>query len=290
MNVIVFSKDRPLQLHAYIESLLHYSELSQNQIIIIYKESEKIPYEKVKRIFDGCKWINETNFDLDLRMAIELCSSHIMFGCDDVLFIGDLKLKECITYLDDRQEIFGVSLRLGDNINPHPVYLENTLGFKVWNWEEANSVHYDYPWELDSTLYRKIDIQNIIANLKEIKSPNFLESLVAENAGVLIKQKLLACQSGKGKAIVITVNRVQGTHPNAVDDTQDYSVEKLFELYNYSDARIDYRLISKIHAPRIHVGAEFMLFEKSYYNRYKYLYVKFKRKFMRAIKSTLNIV
>lgn len=280
MNVIVFSKDRPMQLNAYIESLLHFSELSPSQIIILYRESKAIPYAKLLHKFSNCIWIKESNFDVNLREAINICNDHIMFGCDDVVFTGQLNLNKCIEYLNVHNDLFGVSLRLGENISPHPEFLNKSSSFHVWDWSRADVPHYGYPWELDATLYRKVDIQNIITQIGHIKSPNFLESLVADRSQYLIPKKLLAFEGSRNKAVVITVNRVQETHLNVVDETVDYSIERLNQLFNVQDMRIDFIAISRMPTSRIHVGAEFMIFDKNKLPFIRFILIKIKRKFL----------
>lgn len=278
MNVIVFSKDRPMQLDAYIESLIHFSGILPSKIIIIYKESKIIPYAKVQKKFSDCIWIEESEFDVNLREAINTCDDYVMFGCDDVVFVGQLNLNECINYLEAHNEVFGVSLRLGSNITPHPKFLDKSSGFYIWDWSKAKVVHYDYPWELDATLYRKFDIQEIIDKIPDIKSPNFLESLIAENSKALISKKLIAFQSGRSRAVVITVNRVQETHQNIIDDTINYSTQRLYELYDAQDVRLDFMKISKMPTSRIHVGAEFMIFEQNRLMFCRFMMIKIKRK------------
>lgn len=280
MNVIVFSKDRPMQLNAYIESLLHFSDLSPSQIIILYRESKAIPYEKLLHKFSDCIWIKESKFDDDLREAINICNDHVMFGCDDVVFTGKLDLNKCIKYLNSHNELFGISLRLGNNISPYPEFLNKSSDFHVWDWSSTDVAHYNYPWELDATLYRKIDIQNIINQIGHIKSPNFLESLVADRSKSLISKRLLAFEGSRSKAIVITVNRVQETHPNVVDETINYSIERLNQLFNLQNTRIDFIAISRMPISRIHVGAEFMIFDKNKLPFFRFILIKIKRKIL----------
>lgn len=288
MNVIVFSKDRPLQLDAYLESLLFFSNLTSSQITIIYRESQAIPYNKVIQRFNDCVWIKESNFDLDLRNAVSVSDNYIMFGCDDVVFTGQLNLNECIEYLSAHNEVFGLSLRLGVNILPHPKFINNSSGFRVWDWAKTNVPHYNYPWELDATIYRKSDVQNIIVKISNIKSPNFLESLVADRAEALIPKKLLASQNSRSKAIVITVNRVQETHPNVVDETIDYSIERLYDLYEKHDCKINFRAISNMPSSRIHVGAEYMVFEKNSFMLFRFFIIKLKRKLLSVLGLGFN--
>ena len=45
ISVIVFSKGRPMQLHAYLESLLRYSDAVPEEITVLCCETEGIRYD-----------------------------------------------------------------------------------------------------------------------------------------------------------------------------------------------------------------------------------------------------
>lgn len=50
ISVIVFSKGRPMQLHAYLESLLRFSDAALEDITILCCETEGIRYDKVRKV------------------------------------------------------------------------------------------------------------------------------------------------------------------------------------------------------------------------------------------------
>ena len=37
-----------------------------------------------------------------------------------------------------------------------------------WDWEKSNEQHYNYPWELDCTVYRKEDVVRLIEEEEKI--------------------------------------------------------------------------------------------------------------------------
>ena len=86
-SIVVFSKDRPLQLHAYLESLLLFSDALPQNITVIYKYSEGINYAKVISHFPLINWHNQGDFYSDLMTAVSSSGKYILFGCDDVVFI-----------------------------------------------------------------------------------------------------------------------------------------------------------------------------------------------------------
>lgn len=258
LSVIVFSKERTLQLHGYLESILEFSDITANHISVIYKENEDISYEKTISFFPSINWIKETNFIDDLRRTILKSNDYIMFGCDDVVFKSQFSSLFAIDVLSKDERIFGFSLRLGKNIKPLPKIVYNHLEYFVWNWKKCGVAHYNYPWELDATIYRKSDILDIIAHASnEFKNPNFLEGNVAINANKIIFKDLLASFK-YSKCFVITVNRVQNTHPNSFDSSANTCIEMLHKKYLNGD-RLDISAISKMKNRKIHVNSKYFV-------------------------------
>lgn len=257
-TIIVFSKDRPMQLHGYLESLLWASECREEQTYVLYREVLPICYDKVKTYFPRVHWIAETNFVEQLQEIIAIADEYIMFGCDDVVFVDRFKLEKMETYLQDHESVFGFSLRLGRNIKPMPKKVNRDGEFCVWKWTDSKG-HYGYPWELDCTMYRKADVIKIIGKIGtgNIKSPNYLEAIPEDNPMEFVSRENLVSYYDKSKAIVITVNRVQETHQNGVDSSKMTDVLSLFIEYQYEDRILDLNSIAKYGHYRVHVGSEY---------------------------------
>ena len=99
-SIIVFLKDRPLQLHGYLESLLKYSDTEQSGIAIILKETDAVDYSRTIESFPMVKWIKESDFSSDLMSCLNAAKSdHVMFGVDDVVFIKPFQFKTIETFL-----------------------------------------------------------------------------------------------------------------------------------------------------------------------------------------------
>lgn len=264
LSIIVFSKGRPMQMHAYLESLLKYSDAKEEMISVILCETKEIRYEKVKQNFPNVNWIMENNFEVNLKCAIKQAKKFIMFGCDDVVFVHPFSLEKACNYLDVKDQIFGFSIRLGKNILPFPENVIEDNGVFEWNWEETDAIGYDYPWELDCTVYRKEDVLRLLDEEKNaIKNPNFFEAIVSrDNRSEKLQKKYLACFAQKGNAIVITVNRVQDSHPNGFDDSMLTDIYTLDKVYNDEDNTLDIEKISQMNTNVVHVDAEFFILRK----------------------------
>lgn len=135
LTVIVFSKDRPMQLHAYLESLFMFSDISENDVYVLYKKNENIPYQKVIQSFSKVNWIEEINFVSQIGKLLSNSNTYVLFGCDDVVFTDYFKTKDIITFLDKHEEVFGYSIRLGTNFAPVPKDIQKLDGHMIWNWE-----------------------------------------------------------------------------------------------------------------------------------------------------------
>lgn len=162
LSIIVFSRGRSLQLNAYLESLLKFSDAKQNMIHVLYSEMENISYNKVMKRYPDVKWIKECSFEDNLRGIIKNAETYIMFGCDDVVFKNYFSINRAIEYLERNPDIFGFSMRLGENIKPYPRTIKKDGNILSWEWQSCMEGHYNYPWELDCTLYRKEDVLKLI--------------------------------------------------------------------------------------------------------------------------------
>jgi glycosyltransferase family protein len=298
ISVIVFTKDRPMQLEAYLESLIYYSNLNEQQISIIFKENKKIGYKKVIHKYSNCNWIYEDNFYENLIETIDASNNFIMFGCDDVVFKKNLPINYAKNLLSNNKDIFGFSFRLGKNIKPVPKNAIKVNSHLEWNWASVNEAHYNYPWELDCTLYRKSDIQDVLRSTNEfIKNPNYLESIFANNSINFIKRPKLACADDINQAIVITINRVQNTHLNPTDSSQNTSIEHLNYLYNEKNKKLDIHKISQLKNTKIHVGSEYFILEgdgliksSNYVKNIKIFYKKISRFIKNLIKNFIFLI
>lgn len=251
-------------MHAYLESLLKFSDVEQEMISVLYCEMENIHYEKLMKAFPKINWVKEEKFEKDLKSEIENAGEYIMFGCDDVVFTGKFSVNKAAEYLEKNPQVFGFSMRLGENIKPYPKNLSKDENVFEWRWEGCKEQHYNYPWELDCTLYRKEDVLKLTMQEENpIKNPNYYEAMITpDNREKRIPRKNMASNKC-GKAVVITVNRVQDTHQNDFDDSMRTDIFSLDRLYNNENNTLDIDKISSMDNSMIHVGAEYFVLRKA---------------------------
>lgn len=250
-------------MHAYLESLLKFSDARQDMVTVLYCETERIRYEKLIERFPQVTWIKESKFETDLKRIIADAGRYIMFGCDDVVFTRGFCLEKACEYLGKNAQVFGYSMRLGENIRPVPANLSQDDGVLEWAWDCACQ-HYNYPWELDCTLYRREDVVRMTMEEETaIKNPNFYEAMITpDNRKDRIMRPNMASNRQSGCAVVITVNRVQETHQNGFDDSMLTDIYSLDRLYNDEDNTLDIEKIASMDNGVIHVGAEYFILRK----------------------------
>ena len=184
---IVFTKNRPLQLEAYLESLYRYFPAEKIQTHIIYKpELFSEEYESLFKKYPDCIIIRENDFHMDcLSIINQADTKYILFGIDDVVFFDsvDLDLIDQ-TFREHENDILGFTLRfsLESLKNSNDVIDDFTVGNqKVYclNWKNGQTAHTRYPFELCCTIYPTELVKRIISGtmnnnpvIKKFFSPN----------------------------------------------------------------------------------------------------------------------
>jgi hypothetical protein len=263
--VLIFSKDRPLQLEATLSSLaLNAHEAKATPITVLYRASEpqfSEGYALLAREFLGklaISWIEESNFRLDLLAQLEgprpssrrerllrllglrtvpMHHDHLLFLVDDNIFIRPFSLDQIVDALDETPKAIGFSLRLGRNTTscyslqcdqPPPEFhsTPNGLCFR-WSGQAGD---FGYPLEVSSSVYRTRDLAPLLRQLP-YANPNRLEQGLATASHLLAKRlpELLCFE--QSVAFCAPINKVQTTFDNRAGSRQDNSSEALNQLF-----------------------------------------------------------
>ncbi len=187
---VVFTKNRPLQLAGYLESLYRFLPREQMRTHILYKpELFEAEYESVFRRFENCRVIMEKNFHKDLLDILkQLDTKYVLFGIDDVVYFCGVDLSVVYkTFEAYSDEAFGFSFRLGAESVDSCEQLEKfeVGGEQIYSldWRGGRTADTRYPFELCATMYRTGLIQEV---LKGTMSRNFLaRSLFSPNSATI---------------------------------------------------------------------------------------------------------
>jgi len=244
LEIIIFSKDRPLQLHALLESMSHFVK-PEKPPYIIYNVGNEIYQKAYEQLFDKYSDLFKTSINDEhkgfkeslVNLLTDLKSDKIIFFVDDILFKNSVQWSELIKY-DSKKVI--PSLRLSPQLNfcyttddyqilpPH--VRENNEMF--WFWYEGD-YDWGYPLSVDGNVFDRIEILELIEKLN-FTSPNTLESKMQK-----YKQQFLSrlgfCFS---ESIIFNnpINIVQKDVPNLHGGLHQ---DELLDIWN-ENKRVDY--------------------------------------------------
>ena len=241
MVVLVFSKDRAMQLAATLESfMLHCRDTDDTKIHVLYKASKGFfagQYERLKKDFQFVMFEQENDFKRQVLSALD-GYEYVLFLVDDNIFVGDFSVGQIIRVLRLRPEVLGFSLRLGRNTDycymrdagqSLPAF--NTVGRGVleYDWQKAEH-DFGYPLEVSSSLYR---IQDIFGLLKQVDfdNPNIMEGMIAANASLFVLHRPGILCFEKSVTFCNPVNMVQSVAKNRASSECGYTVQRLAEMF-----------------------------------------------------------
>ena len=179
IQIIIFSKNRTLQLKSLLMSLKHFTDIPEYLITIIYIDSEEISYDILKDQFK-CEFYNQNNLIEDLKYIIyKSKKQYTLFFVDDLIIRDYFSIRIIEEFMNKNKSVQSLSLRLGMNIKDgeSPKFINLHDNILSWNTESNLGNIWKYFWELSSSLYRTefvIDYLNKCPSYR-ITSPNTLE-------------------------------------------------------------------------------------------------------------------
>jgi hypothetical protein len=292
IQAIIFSKDRPLQLHATLASFaLNATDAAIVQIHVLCKASNEAyarGYALVAEELAGqlqINWVQESEFKVDLLAVMQeprsssrrrrlwdrltlrhprLRSDHLLFLVDDNLFIHPFRLQEIADTLCAHPDAIGFSLRVGRNTTscysmqceqPLPAFEPAPPGLSFqWSGQVGD---FGYPLEVSSSVYRSADLIPLLRTLP-YNNPNRLEQGLSAASG-LFKRRLptLLCFE-QSVAFCAPVNKVQSVLDNRSGAQEEYSSEALNTLF-LDGYRVTVSALSKFVPSAAHVEIELPL-------------------------------
>jgi GT2 family glycosyltransferase len=238
---MVFSKDRPLQLDAALQSFnVATGGSAADAIRVLYlatSPSLSASYRVLHGEHPKVGLRRESAFKVDLISLVE-GSSQVMFVVDDTLFVNQFSLERASHLLERDESLLGFSFRLGrnttycyslDRAQPLPVFEEPSPGVLTYDWTAAES-DFGYPLELSSSLYRTADILPLLGSLP-YTNPNTLESLLAQHlSDFRHRRPALGCFA-QSVAVSVPANIVQNVWANRAATDPTRTAEALLEAY-----------------------------------------------------------
>jgi hypothetical protein len=157
-SLIIFSKDRTLQLKSLLLSIKANTDISEKNIYVIYKNVIKeISFGSLKDSFN-CTFVEQGDFLEDLKnIVLSSPSTYFQFMVDDLIVKDKISLEQVETFMDDNPDVDSFCFRMGKNIKcgRQPEFKEHDGGILTWETAKGLGKHWNYAWDVSSSLYRK---------------------------------------------------------------------------------------------------------------------------------------
>lgn len=179
-SIIIFSKNRTLQLKSLLLSLLHFSDIPASSINVIYKNDiPEISYEPLINEID-VKFIEQNCFLDDVKSVVsDSIADYFLFMVDDLIARDHFSLSLVESFMDSHLEIDSFSLRMGKNIKcgNAPEFKEFPNSIISWRTGKRLGKHWNYFWDLSSSLYRRSLVETYLSKCDrdKVSFPNPLE-------------------------------------------------------------------------------------------------------------------
>jgi glycosyltransferase involved in cell wall biosynthesis len=214
IDCIVFSRDRAMQLHAFLRSLRQYVGPLYGRVSVLYRASSPAFAEGYAELVPSQRdvlWREESLFAEDVRALLTDCRWTVFHTDDDVFF----REPDLPNLLDDE---VCYSFRLGLNIDySYPLDVPEQLegahvdGERVsWDWRGQRPGSFSYPLAVNGHVFRTPDVA-IWLDALDYRNPNELEAAL-QWFNAKIPSRMAA--SRKSSVVSIPANVVNETFEN----------------------------------------------------------------------------
>jgi len=245
LNVIIFSKDRAMQLDLLLQSILLNFNVEDYTLNILYKASNdeyNRGYNMIRDLYPQFTYKKEESFKEDL-ISLFNNSEYTVFLTDDDIIYQSFRLNK-----DELHNIFMLteancfSLRLGlntvncytqqklnklDKYNTYSHVYDIKLIEPVIYWKVGDSTNdYAYPMSTDAHIFKTKEIKNL-CELIEYTNPNTFEALLSNFSN----PEMIIASYEYSKIVNSPINKVQDVFNNLAGMNYGYSAEDLNEMY-----------------------------------------------------------
>lgn len=266
MGCVIFSKDRPIQLNATIESyFLHCDD--PVEIKVIYRASNEMfrnGYKDLIKIHANKKveFVQEINFRNNLISVLNLLNTKLVFFLvDDIIFKSKFSHKSFLDLKNSHNYI--LSLRLGENLNycypssssqELPKFKYIGKKFNSWSFRKSN-YDWGYTFSVDGHIYNLIKIKNMTKSIN-FSGPNSYESNMNIFKHIFYLQKGLCYKNSK--LVNVSLNRVQ----NEIDNISGHLNPEELNLKWINNYKIDLNQFIDKPNKSAHMEIDNLIFER----------------------------
>jgi hypothetical protein len=236
---VVFSKDRAMQLHAFLSSWFACA-VSPCPLRVLFAagsaEHERA-YDELARIWSGrVDFVRERDFRSDLLGILGLDDApRVVFFTDDGMFLDPFDMDDAVRW-NPRTHVFslvhGRALRrcfVLDRPQSLPPFLDPPEGgdeLLCWSWAQGDPGDWSFPLSLDGRVFDRREMSALLGAL-EFRSPNTLE--MAMQAWMPLFRRRKGLSFPRERLVNIPTNTVQEDCRNR--ETGRHSSRELLERW-----------------------------------------------------------
>lgn len=249
LTTIVFSKNRPLQLYALLESMRKNTDIPLSTVNVLYAADYDfiLAMEDLKDAFPEVQYHQEYDFRKQTEDLVKTAKDYVVFFTDDDVFKNKVSYVDPCFILHNNPHVVCFSLRLGKHLNycystksPQTVPVGKTREpFFFWPWKNA-SWDWNYVFSVDGHVFRKSDIQTAIKMIDGWKSPNSFEGMLSHLHPQLPHPEMAS--HTESSVLNIPHNKVQTEVANEFGGGSEY---EFLDIWN-SGKKIDISTFHKI--------------------------------------------
>lgn len=235
LDLMIFSKNRALQLYALLESIEKYTNPRDVTVNVLHKY-EGVHAEtlaEIKQRFQSCNFIEEINFKEHVEEFLSAPGTVAAFLTDDIILKEHVDILQIEQIMLSNPGTLGFSLRLGLHVydcyalnKEQPVPLGNVYppNLFVWNWRDAK-MDWEYVFSVDGHIFRKGHLREW-SSLIDYHHPNSYEESLQACRGIRELPQSMVCFV-TSRLVNLPINRVQDSHQNRCGDIDSsYLLEK----------------------------------------------------------------
>lgn len=231
IDAMIFSRNRPMQLHALLSSIENLTNLSNVSVLHRYDENYREGLERVKSFHSNVSFIEEKDFESQLKSYISNGEKYCVFFVDDMLVKKNVDVNVCCQILEHNPEFLTFSLHMGTHLSycypmNSPQQVPNgavNSGYFVWGWKDAQ-YDWGYPFSVDGHIFRRHEIESWTSHLS-FKNPNQFESEMLKIPHIFAVPNGMICEL-VSSVFNMPINRVQNEIHNRAEEVS------VVELYN----------------------------------------------------------
>lgn len=244
IDALVFSRNRPLQLHCLLASIKRLTNLSDVSVLHRYDHKYKPGLEKLKALHADIRFMDETDFAGQVRHYLKRGPEFCLFFVDDIVVKDRIDLNLPCQALRAHPELLTFSLRLGTHLTS--CYMARSrqsvpdgrvsAGMFVWDWRGAEH-DWGYPFSVDGHVFRRKELETWTSDLR-FANPNQFEAQMQTIPTRFAVPTNCACYL-VSKVLNMPLNMVQNEFNNRCEQG---SVDELYETW-MSGKALDYSRI-----------------------------------------------